>query len=202
MNWKEIKERGVITVSGKEYDLAHLNDVHYRFTVEATKDSPDISFGVQVLFSSHCVSWGAKNGTLIDFHVHGRDRRIYDHRGQERCFCEDRYELSKQLPDIFSRFLDYKCFFTGHGNWLLVEIVDDQGNKSEYEVYFDIKKGDGQQLVINVESAYIRNLSRKATQPNLAKLKLKDKVKAKVLAIKKLKGETIRAPRKSRQRKR
>lgn len=62
----------------------------------------------------------------------------------------------------------------------------------EYEVFFSITRQSSRMLRIYVESAYVREPEKVTNKP--VHLKRRDKVRAKVLLAKKLRGEPIRRP--------
>lgn len=180
-------------VDGRRHDLSHLQDSRHRFTVAASGRYPNISFSVLVQYSSHCVSWGPGHGRQIDFGTYGGEQRIVDEKGVHRCFSDKRYQHSLHLPGIFESLPERKCFFTGHSNWLTIEILGGCGNPLEYEVYFSLTRQSSRMLRIYVESAYVRDRDNPGNRP--AHFRHRDKVRAKVLLIKKLRGESIRRPR-------
>jgi hypothetical protein len=192
MDWKSIKLSGQKVIGSAVYDLSHLQDVKYAFTIEAASKYPELSFETLVQYSSHCISWGPKHGQNIDFSIEGEDRRIIDDKGIHRCFCENRYALSHELPNIFSTLTDRHCLFTGRENWLTIDISDSFGNRQEYEIYFNITRQSGRLLRIYVESAYVRTADQVRQKP--LHLKRRDRVRGKVLLAKKVRGEPIRQP--------
>lgn len=192
MDWKIIKTNGYKEIDGVRLDLSHLQDTTYRFSIEASAKFPQIDFNVLVQFSSHCISWGPKRDEIIDFDLHGHERRVIDDKGVHRCFCDARYELSSNLPGVFETLIDRQCLFTGHENWLTVEVLKSNGETEEYEVFFRITRQGSKMLRIYVESAYVREPEKAINKP--VHLKRRDKVRAKVLLAKKLRGEPIRRP--------
>lgn len=192
MHWKEIKMAGFKEVDGQSHDVTHLKDVIYQFTIPATSSHPETSFETLVQYSSHCVSWGPKMGEDIDFNTHGYDRRIVDEKGIHRCFCDKRYALSHNLPRIMLSLPDRTCFFTGRDNWLTIEIVMPDGQRKEYEVFFNVTRQSTNMLRVYVESAYIRDSEYEGLKPN--KAGRRDKVGGKTLLSKKLRKEPIRQP--------
>ena len=192
MDWDTVKLDGYKQVDGSKHDLSHLRDAKYHFTIEASGKYPEISFSILVQYSSHCITWGPKSGQEIDFIAHGEDRRIIDDKGVHRCFCETRHDLSQNLPGIFETLTERLCLFTGHENWLTVEILDPAGKRLEYEVFFSLTKQSNRMLRIYVESAYVRDPANPGNRP--VHLKRRDKVRAKVLLAKKLRGEPVRRP--------
>lgn len=192
MDWKIIKTNGYKEIDGIRLDLSHLQDTIYRFSIEATAQFPKIDFNVLVQYSSHCISWGPKRNEVIDFDLIGADRLVVDDKGIRRCFCDSRYQLSSNLPGVFETLIDRQCLFTGRENWLTVEILNSNGETEEYEVFFSITRQTSRMLRIYVESAYVRD-SENITNKQIH-LKRRDKVRAKVLLAKKLRGEPIRRP--------
>ena len=192
MDWGKIKADGYKEVGGINHDLSHLKDAKCHFTIEASGKYPEISFSVLVQYSSHCVSWGSRHGQEIDFKVHGEERRIIDEKGVFRCFCEARHSLSLNLPGIFETLTQRVCFFTGKSNWLVIEVLGCSGESLEYEVFFSLTRQSSRMLRVYVESAYVRDPDKPGNRP--MHIKRRDKVRAKVLLAKKLRGEPIRRP--------
>lgn len=192
MDWGKIKAEGYMEVDGNRLNLSHLQDAKYRFDIPASRNYPKLSFSVLVQYSSHCVSWGPSHGQEIDFIVHGTERRIVDEKGIHRCFCDKRHRYSVNLPGIFKSLPERKCFFTGHSNWLTIEIIGSCGNPLEYEVFFSLTKQSRNLLRVYVESAYVRDPDSPGNRP--VNFRHRDKVRAKVLLAKKLRGEPIRRP--------
>lgn len=192
MKWDKIKRKGKHKVNGYDIDLSHLQDITYTFTIEKSKKQHEITFEVLVQYSSHCVSWGAEHGKEIDFTGLDTACKIIDEKGIKRCFCDDRYELSKKLPDIFQHVLNYKCFFTGRENLLFIEFVTELGEREEYEIYFNVTKQGKNKLRLFVESAYIRDEERLKTKP--LHFSRRDKVSVKILFAKKLRNLPIIEP--------
>jgi hypothetical protein len=64
--------------------------------------------------------------------------------------------LSHHLPGIIAVLAKRKCYHTGRGNFFTVEVVDDAGNRVEYEVYFNAYRSIGR-LNLVVQSAYVRD---------------------------------------------
>jgi len=127
-NWSKIRAQEQIIVNGACYSLIHLQDVEYHFRIPSSGKYPELEIILIVRFSSHCVSWGPRRGEKIDFGIHGEDRRIIDENGVHRCFDEARYLLSLHLPGIFKTFVERDCLFTGRRNWLVVEVLDSDGD--------------------------------------------------------------------------
>ena len=192
MDWHTVKLDRYKEVDGKRFDLSHLQDAYYDFTIEASGKYPEISFSVLVQYCSHCISWGPRTGEEIDFTIHGEDRRIIDEKGIHRCFSEVRYELSLNLPSIFATLTQRSCLFTGRVNWLTIEVLDPSNKRLEYEVFFRLTRQDSKLLRIVVESAYVRDPAKFGNKQ--VNFNRRDRVRAKVLLAKKLRGESVRRP--------
>ena len=193
MEWRFIKRAGKKTIDGDDYDLSHLQDSVYAFTIAATKGYPEINAEMLIQYSSHCVSIGPARGELFDFAALGQDRLILDDRGNERRFCTARYTWSKRLPDIIRSLSGNRiCYFTGHQNWLSIEILDSQGMSQGYEVFFNLTRQSNKYLRVYVESAYVR------TENNIRRpgsFRKEAKVRGRVLLAKKLRNQPISRPR-------
>ena len=62
-----------------------------------------------------------------------------------------------------------KCFHTGKGNFFIVELLNDQNQLEEYEVYFNVARS-GAKLRLFVESALIRDDEHGSSQPKKKKI--------------------------------
>ena len=58
------------------------------------------------------------------------------------------------------------CYFTGHENWLSIEILDPQGVSQVYEVFFNLRRQGNKFLRVYVESAYVRTAENEIRQPS------------------------------------
>jgi len=134
--------------AGQEYDLSHLRDFTFSYVQDAKDGKPTLQYGVDIGFSWHCYT---KTTTATDEH------RIHSN-AENRCFCEERYRHSAQLPAIIATLGNRLCRQSGRGNYFTVELITEGGNKFDYEVYFSLTKpGKKQNLRLFVESAYVRS---------------------------------------------
>lgn len=194
MEWRLIKRAGYKIVGGGEYDLAHLQDSTADFTIAATKGFDEINASMLIQYSSHCVSVGPSHGAQFDFVALGNDRLVIDERGNERCFSPERFHWSRNLPEIIRSLPgDRLCFFTGHENWLSVEILDSQGKPQVYEVFFNLTRQSSNFLRVYVESAYVRTAENEIRRPS--EFRRKAKIRGKVLLAKKLRNKPVMRPR-------
>lgn len=175
MKWKPFSLNGVT------YDLSHLHDRQQKFTIPAKGDKPEQVFEVDVEFGLHCFTSGVKPGQLLNPLLKYCDSR------ECRNFDIHRYHLSKGIPAIVDELSRRRCFHSGKGNFFLVELVDDQGQKHEYEIYFAMSKSGRGNGVLNlfVQSAYIRTTGN---QP------IKKPIGFNVLLYNTQQGKPIKAP--------
>jgi hypothetical protein len=193
MQWHQILKQGHLQVDGKRYDLTHLLGSVVEFTIPPSDRYPRLAVSMRVEYTSHCVSYGPPaNGKPFDFTSLGPARRIHDHRGIERVFCFERYRHSLQLPQVISKLDAHTCYFTGRENWLVIEHIDERGRRSEYEVFFRLRRGEAPHtLRLVVESAYVRDTDR--SRPGIPRNR-RGRIKFAVMAAKILRGEPIRDP--------
>ena len=105
----------------------------------------------------------------------------------------DLYRWSANLPAIIRSLPSGQtCYFTGHRNWLAIEILDPQGRNLVYEVYFDVARLSSNFLRLFVESAYVRTERQSNRRPS--DFKRKHKIGGKLLLAKRLRGEPIIRP--------
>jgi len=191
-SWSDIKAQEQIIGNGVSCSLMHLQDVECHFRIPARGKYPELEIILIVIVSRRCVSWGPKRGEKIDFSIYGEDRRIIDEKGVHRCFDEARYLLSLHLPGIFKTFVERDCLFTGRRNWLTVEVLDSDGERQDYEIFFRIFRKSKRTLSIFADSAYVRDPGVGGKMP--APLIRGAKVRAKTLMTKTLRGERITQP--------
>jgi hypothetical protein len=131
------------------YDLSHLHPKYITYEHPAKADKPAIQYRVRVSFSMHCFTRGLKEKEKPERTM------LYSDARETRVFDFQRYELSKQLPEIIQTLTKRKCYHTGKGNFFTVELVGDLGQKVEYDVFFEASRING--LVLFVQSAYVRD---------------------------------------------
>ncbi len=95
---------------------------------------------------------------------------IYSDPREKRIFDYHRYELSKYLPDIVKKIGEKSCFHTGKENFFIIELVNENGDKQEYEIYFKATKSIKNCLKLFVQSAYVRDKKHKTSQPHKKKI--------------------------------
>jgi hypothetical protein len=78
-----------------------------------------------------------------------------------RLFDEERWEVSKQLPNLIRGIS--KCYHTADGNFFLIEKIVNRKPVSYY-VFFKVSRSSGGSLNLFVNSAYVPDINNeKAT---------------------------------------
>jgi hypothetical protein len=133
------------------YDLSHLHPRSITYEQPAKNNKPACRYSAEVSFSLHCFTRGIKENEQPDqglVYSDSRERRVFDFQ---------RYELSKQLPDIVQNLPQRKCYNTGKGNFFTVVAIGDRGQEIEYDVFFEASRSAKKGLVLVVQSAYVRD---------------------------------------------
>jgi hypothetical protein len=133
------------------FDLSHLDPFVFDLVVAPKDDKPVLTYSINVEFSMHCFTRDAIRGEVYTTELEFRDGR------ERRLFSAERYYLSKRLPEIIRTVAQRKCYHARDGNFLTVEIIDDQGIAAEYSVFFKVARRTGRnQLTLYVQTAYVR----------------------------------------------
>jgi hypothetical protein len=143
LKWDDFKYGGVT------YGLSHLYPRTLQFERQAYGDQPAVIFTVDVIFSLHCFTRELLPGTY--------DRKLtYSDTRETRLFDFERYELSKRLPEIIETLAQRKCFHTGYGNFVTVEVAREDGASVNYYVFFTASKSTRKgRINIYIQSAYV-----------------------------------------------
>lgn len=192
--WPDHLDTGSITVAGACWSLVHLRPHSCEIVIPASGASPAVTLTLDIEYSSHCVTKGPKGGQSIDFEVLGHDHLVIDHRRIWRAFNAERYRLSYLLPDIIQSLHERHCLFTGHQNFLTLELGELPGYApgTKYEVFFSVRQADQRNaLRIIVESAYVRDEDAENAP---VRFKKDERIKGCKLLLKKARGEEIRRP--------
>lgn len=145
MQWKNFDYGGSI------YDLSHLSPRTLQFERPAQGDKPAVIFTVDVVFSLHCFTHELPS-CAYDWKLTYSDSR------ETRLFDFERYEHSKRLPEIIETLAQRKCFHTGHGNFVTIEIARKNGDSINYYIFFTASKsGRIGRVNIYIQSAYVPN---------------------------------------------
>ena len=153
--WKPFEFQGTF------YDLTHLHPKTITYRQPATEEKPERTYTVDVLFGLHCFTRGIKEGEKPNESLLYRDSR------ECRVFDCQRYVLSKQLPAIVEGLPLRKCYHSGKGNFFVVEIITQDGNRQNYEIYFKASPASKKGVVnIYVQSAYVRDATHAGNRPH------------------------------------
>ncbi len=141
------------TYEGEEFLLEHLAPFEIVVVQEAKANKPKREYHCYVEFSMHCFTRKRDDSDKTTHALNYSDSR------ETRVFCFDRYEYSKKLKGIISSIGNRKSYHTGHGNYFIVELLNNNGDKEEYEIYFTVSKSGKRKGKLNlyIQSAYIRD---------------------------------------------
>jgi len=148
----------------QKYDLSHLNKYEYQYAYQNKKSGRVKEYSITVEFSCHCFTSEIENLTALDKHL------IYRENHEVREFNFTRYELSKQTRLIIEKVINGYCFNTGKGNFFTVELVNFEGIKQEYDVFFRLRRTNKNACTLYVESAYIRLAKFQHRRPKKEKI--------------------------------
>jgi len=144
MKWRPFRYKGDF------FDLSHLNPCDFTYIQPGKGESPK-RYSVKVKYSLHCFTRKLEESDEKDLY--------YSDSRETRSFDFKRYKLSFKLPDIIASLGERECYHTTHNSFFTIEITDTEGQKVDYEIYFDIKKTN-KQLQMYINSAYPRDLDR------------------------------------------
>lgn len=149
---------------GETYDLSHLHPQEIVYIQPAQKNKPERKYVVEVHYSLHCFTRGIKDENQNEIDLYYSDPR------ETRLFDFKRYELSFKLPEIIKSLGERNCFHTNYTGFFTIEIVDSDGEKADYEIYFEVEKGKGKGLELYIHSAYVRDPERIKDRPKKKKI--------------------------------
>jgi hypothetical protein len=153
VKWEAFQHDGVM------YDLTHLHPYTLKFEGQAVGKNPSTTFTVDVIYGLHCFSRDPKKNESYDptlRYADARHVRVFDFR---------RYDLSKRLPGIIEELAERKCHNSGKGNFFTIEVVDENGELHDYDIFFQVSKSSRRgRINLFVQSAYIRE--RKTLEPS------------------------------------
>ncbi len=148
------------TYQGTTYDLSHLHPKLIEVVQPASGDKPARTYKIQLIYSLHTFTRGVKAGEEPDkelLYCDSRECRVFDFQ---------RYALSARLPEIVQGLQVRKCYHSGKGNFFVIELVGEDGQRVEYEVYFEASRSSTKGVLnLFVQSAYVRDDAHKGGQP-------------------------------------
>lgn len=146
MKWKYFEHKGVI------YKLDHLHPFSFDLVIPAKDEKPAQSYRINVSFSLHCFSRGGKPEEEIPPELAYSDSR------ETRVFDFDRHRDSAHLPGLVQRLAERPCFHDSHGNFYVFEVIEADGTKRYYSVFFTLSKaGKKAGLNLYIASAHMRD---------------------------------------------
>lgn len=159
-------QRSGFTCDGETYELAHLEPFEWVFNAPAAKKRLARSYNIQVIFGLHTFTRGPIKDEDLD-----SSPLLYEENGEKRLFDLERYELSKSLADIIRELGERRCYHTNHDSFFTIELIGEDGEKREYEVYFKVSRATRKGwLNLYVKSAYVRDPSYESSQPKKRKI--------------------------------
>lgn len=141
-----------VLFEGQCYSLDHLSASIREVFIAPNVRAPERRIKLAVTYGLHCFSVSNSN--------ENKCKTIVLDEREERLFDLDRYRLSLVLPEIIANLELRRCFHTGHQNFFTVELLDEQGQKQDYVIYFRTWRaasGEAGDVRLHVESAYLRS---------------------------------------------
>ncbi len=130
---------------GRRYDLSHVYPFKFDYVLPANKQFAERIVRIQVSFTSHAFTRKCE----VDEKPHPH----YCSPGEARIFDQERYGLSKLLPELIRNIGNRKCFFAKYDNFFVLELPEGIPDDSEYWV-FCTDKCEMHALNLIVQSAY------------------------------------------------
>ena len=136
-----------IFVKGSALDLSYLSP--FVFECSTPGEAKPEFLTVNVRYSNHVFS------EAFDDAAHTEDTAIWDHK-RKRAFCQERYDLSFELPKLLRDLGNAKVHQTAsRRNYLYFRALSQLAGR-QYQIYFTLKKQRTRRsdLDLFVESAY------------------------------------------------
>ena len=134
------------------YDLSHLNHLSFEVQRPATETHPTNNVSFFLSFSDHCFT----------DHFGPSDDWIYTHAKsrEQRYFCPNRYEHSKNLPTLIPQIIQNNPYIgkTKLGHREQFFYLEEKILNVDYRIFFEINKNTSPNATtdmrINIASAY------------------------------------------------
>lgn len=143
-HWRPFK------LDGTTYDLSHLDAHIVEFTQPKDKKNPERIYKFYITYSFHC--FAKDYPTLTE---QERKRLEYKTEKETRPFCFERYELSKNLPEIIKNIHTRYVFHGGYESFATCDIQQD-GKDTQYFISF-VAYREMKKLRLHIKSAYPLN---------------------------------------------
>lgn len=162
------------------YDLGHLHPHQFEHVVAAKGQNPERRFQLQVSYGLHCFTRKPHDGEQVPpsaWYADNRERRV---------FCPERWELSKQLPEIISTLGKRNCLHTQGEEFVTLKVTW-WGREFDYAVFFTVSKARKSRADLNlfVNSAHERHNALKHKKP----------IRFSIILMNTMKGKPIKPPR-------
>lgn len=135
--------------NSQTYDLSHLN-AHVVEYLDFRNPSKQKSYRFIVTYGSHCFTEDLEKLSREEAQM-----LMYQAPKENRPFNFERYELSKQLPDIIKSLGEKSTlvFHGGYGKFATIKVIDSNGDEIDYFVPFAVFR-EKKKLRLHVQSAY------------------------------------------------
>lgn len=145
----EVKNWRNFTLNSEIYDLSHLN-AHSVEYLDNRDTNKLITYKFIVTYGLHCFTKESEDITEEESQL-----LMYKGPRESRSFNLERYDLSKQLPEIIKALGQSATLVchAGYGNYAIVKVVDSKGVKVDYFVVFKVFR-ETKRLRLHVTSAY------------------------------------------------
>lgn len=166
---------------GECYPLNHLHPHQIEHVVPAKGSNPEKRYQIHVFYGLHCFTRKAQGDEQVPRAAWYSDSR------ERRVFCPERWELSKQLPEIIRTLGTRKCLHTQGEEFVTLKVTTGCGGEIDYAVFFTVSKARKAQADLNlfVNSAHERH----------NKLQHKKPIKFDIIVMNRMKGKRIKPPR-------
>ncbi|MDG4953200.1 stationary phase growth adaptation protein [Actinobacillus equuli] len=133
----------------KEYDLSHLNAHSIEYTQPAIKGGKEIRYKFYITYSMHCFTKDYPKQTEEE-----KLELMYKTERESRPFCEERYNLSKHLPQIIQKLPESYIGFAGYDNFATIEMIDQQTKQAIFYKVTFVAYRFKRKLRLHITSAY------------------------------------------------
>lgn len=135
--------------NGQTYDLSHLN-AHWIEYLDDRNTNKPITYRFIVTYGFHCFTKDSENLTDEQSKL-----LMYRAPKESRPFNFERYQLSKQLPNIIEALDKPKTLVihAGYGNYAAVKVVDSNSVEVDYFVAFIVFR-EKKKFRLHIMSAY------------------------------------------------
>jgi hypothetical protein len=135
--------------NGQTYDLSHLDAHEVEYLDDRNINNP-ITYRFIVTYGFHCFTKASDD--LTD---EQSELLMYRAPKESRPFNIERYQLSKQLPDIIKALGEQTTLVihAGYGNYAAVKVLDSKGVEVDYFVAFTVFR-EKKKFRLHVMSAY------------------------------------------------